>query len=256
MHIRDLRVCTSTCLHVCLHVCTHTIHVRTLVYMERHYVASFYRTSHWLIVSMHFVVSCTSSFTPLFPATNCALQRRDCQAVLCGNVETIISPSWTIYAVPWSSTERKDVERSVRIELHFSKLTASAGLNETVLTSLRDYNERFQMRMERYWGIRARSHIQRHRGRNHRITKSAIVKIGVYLMRYRILRENKLQEHETWISRDRLTPIIRTGVTLCSFCSYIHNPGPCILGGWSLCVEWASVVAKIAPQDSFWHILL
>src|SRR6218665_3787264 len=45
-------------------------------------------------------------------------------------------------------------------------------------------------------------------------------------------------------------PIFTTGVTLCSFCSYIHNPGPCILGGWSLCVEWASVVAKIAPQDS------
>src|SRR6218665_1586388 len=51
--------------------------------------------------------------------------------------------------------------------------------------------------------------------------------------------------------RMQFTPIIRTGVTLCSFCSYIHNPGPCILGGWSLCVEWASVVAKIAPQDSF-----
>src|SRR6218665_2939639 len=45
---------------------------------------------------------------------------------------------------------------------------------------------------------------------------------------------------------------IGTGVTLCSFRSYIHNPGPCILGGWSLCVEWASVVAKIAAQeDSF-----
>src|SRR6218665_1808098 len=48
--------------------------------------------------------------------------------------------------------------------------------------------------------------------------------------------------------RLQFTPIIGTGVTLCSFCSYIHNPGPCILGGWSLCVEWASVVAKIAPQ--------
>src|SRR6218665_2411538 len=50
--------------------------------------------------------------------------------------------------------------------------------------------------------------------------------------------------------RLQFTPIIGTGVTLCSFCSYIHNPGPCILGGWSLCVDWASVVAKIAPQDS------
>src|SRR6218665_965854 len=51
--------------------------------------------------------------------------------------------------------------------------------------------------------------------------------------------------------RMQFTPIIRTGVAICSFCSYIHNPGPCILGGWSICVEWASVVAKIAPQDSF-----
>src|SRR6218665_205641 len=49
----------------------------------------------------------------------------------------------------------------------------------------------------------------------------------------------------------QFTPIIGTGVTLRSFCSYIHNPGPCILGGWPLCVAWASVVAKIAPQDSF-----
>ena len=40
---------------------------------------------------------------------------------------------------------------------------------------------------------------------------------------------------------------IGTGVTLCSFCSYLHNPGLCILGGWPLCVEWASSVAKIAP---------
>src|SRR6218665_3182965 len=54
-----------------------------------------------------------------------------------------------------------------------------------------------------------------------------------------------------WHQRTQFTPIIRTGVTLCSFCSYNHNPGPCILGGWSLCVEWASVVAKIASQDSF-----
>jgi len=45
-------------------------------------------------------------------------------------------------------------------------------------------------------------------------------------------------------------------VTLCSFWSYLHNPGPCILGGWPLCVEWASFVATNAPQDSFWHILL
>src|SRR6218665_3359339 len=51
--------------------------------------------------------------------------------------------------------------------------------------------------------------------------------------------------------RLQFAPIIGTGVTLCSFCSFIHSPGPCILGGWSLCVEWASVVAKIASQDSF-----
>src|SRR6218665_895505 len=51
--------------------------------------------------------------------------------------------------------------------------------------------------------------------------------------------------------RSQFTPLIGTGVTLCSFCSYLHNPGPCILGGWPLCVEWVSSVAKIAPQDSF-----
>ena len=26
--------------------------------------------------------------------------------------------------------------------------------------------------------------------------------------------------------RSQFTPLIRTGVTLCSFCLYIHNPGP------------------------------
>jgi len=36
----------------------------------------------------------------------------------------------------------------------------------------------------------------------------------------------------------------------------MNNPGLCILGGWPLCVEWASFGATIAPQDSFWHILL
>src|SRR6218665_3317419 len=51
--------------------------------------------------------------------------------------------------------------------------------------------------------------------------------------------------------RSQFTPLIGTGVTLCSFCSCIHNPGPCILGGWPFCVEWASFAAKIAPQDSF-----
>src|SRR6218665_1509337 len=28
---------------------------------------------------------------------------------------------------------------------------------------------------------------------------------------------------------------------LCSFCSYLHNPGPCILGGWPICVKWAFI---------------
>ena len=36
----------------------------------------------------------------------------------------------------------------------------------------------------------------------------------------------------------------------------LHNPSPCILIGWPLCMEWASFGATIAPQDSFWHILL
>src|SRR6218665_2455297 len=31
--------------------------------------------------------------------------------------------------------------------------------------------------------------------------------------------------------RSQFTPLIGTGVTLCSFCSSLHNPGPCILGG-------------------------
>src|SRR6218665_1873555 len=43
--------------------------------------------------------------------------------------------------------------------------------------------------------------------------------------------------------------IIGKGVTLCSFCSYLHNPGPCILGGWPLCLKWASFVARTASQD-------
>src|SRR6218665_3361049 len=51
--------------------------------------------------------------------------------------------------------------------------------------------------------------------------------------------------------RSQFTPLIGPGVALCSFCSYLHNPGLCILGGWPLCVEWASFVATIAPQHSF-----
>src|SRR6218665_3579711 len=51
--------------------------------------------------------------------------------------------------------------------------------------------------------------------------------------------------------RLQFTPLIGSGVTLCSFCSFIHNPGPCILGGWPLCVEWASFVAKIACPGFF-----
>src|SRR6218665_3172989 len=40
--------------------------------------------------------------------------------------------------------------------------------------------------------------------------------------------------------RSQFTPLIGIEVTLCSFCSYLHNTGPCIIGGWPLCVEWAS----------------
>src|SRR6218665_3041265 len=41
--------------------------------------------------------------------------------------------------------------------------------------------------------------------------------------------------------RSQFTPLIGTGVALRSFCSHLHNPGPCILGGWPLCVEWAFI---------------
>ena len=50
-------------------------------------------------------------------------------------------------------------------------------------------------------------------------------------------------------------PFKGTGVTLCSFCQYFHNPGPCILSGWFHCVEWASFGTVIATQDSFQHFL-
>src|SRR6218665_2199460 len=56
--------------------------------------------------------------------------------------------------------------------------------------------------------------------------------------------------------RSQFTPLVGTGVTLCSFCSWLHNPSSCILGGCPLCVEWASFSATIAFQDSFSHILL
>src|SRR6218665_1947638 len=38
--------------------------------------------------------------------------------------------------------------------------------------------------------------------------------------------------------RSQFTPLIGTGVTLCSFCSYLHNPDPCILGCWPLWFLW------------------
>src|SRR6218665_3780327 len=50
--------------------------------------------------------------------------------------------------------------------------------------------------------------------------------------------------HQRW----QFTPLIGTWVTRCPFCSYLHNPGPCTLGDWPLCVEWASFVATIAPR--------
>src|SRR6218665_2911778 len=40
------------------------------------------------------------------------------------------------------------------------------------------------------------------------------------------------------------------GFLFVPFASYHHTPGSCILGGWPLCVEWASFVATIAPQHS------
>src|SRR6218665_1837628 len=58
--------------------------------------------------------------------------------------------------------------------------------------------------------------------------------------------------------RLQFTPIIGTGVTLCFFCSYIHNPGPCILGGWSLCVEWLPFSQRLLPRilsDTFYSSL-
>src|SRR6218665_2100988 len=46
------------------------------------------------------------------------------------------------------------------------------------------------------------------------------------------------------------------GVTLCSFSPYFQKPGPCILGGWTFCVEWPSIGTAIAPQESFRYFLL
>src|SRR6218665_962257 len=45
------------------------------------------------------------------------------------------------------------------------------------------------------------------------------------------------------------------GVTVCSLCLHFHKPGSCILSGWPLWLEWASIVTAIASQDSFRHIL-
>src|SRR6218665_1362036 len=57
--------------------------------------------------------------------------------------------------------------------------------------------------------------------------------------------------------RSQFTPLIGTGVTLCFFCSYLHNQGPCILGGWPLCVEWAFFVALLPRilSDTFYSSL-
>src|SRR6218665_3594404 len=41
------------------------------------------------------------------------------------------------------------------------------------------------------------------------------------------------------------------GLLFVPFARTSTTQGLCILGGWPLCVEWASFVAKIAPQDSF-----
>src|SRR6218665_152792 len=42
----------------------------------------------------------------------------------------------------------------------------------------------------------------------------------------------------------------------CSFCSYLHNSGPCILGGRPLCVEWDSFGATIVPGLFLTHSTL
>src|SRR6218665_2094265 len=58
--------------------------------------------------------------------------------------------------------------------------------------------------------------------------------------------------------RSQFTPLNGAGVTLCSFCSYLPNPGPCILGGWPLCVEWASFGKRLLPiilSDTFYSSL-
>src|SRR6218665_2059853 len=48
----------------------------------------------------------------------------------------------------------------------------------------------------------------------------------------------------------------RNGNILCPFCPYFNSPDSCILGGWPLCLEWASICTAIAPQGSLRHILL
>src|SRR6218665_1573393 len=40
------------------------------------------------------------------------------------------------------------------------------------------------------------------------------------------------------------------GGTPCSFCPYFNSSNSCILGGWPLCLEWASIGTAIAPQGS------
>jgi len=44
--------------------------------------------------------------------------------------------------------------------------------------------------------------------------------------------------------------------SLCPICPYFNSPKSCILGGWPLCLEWASIGTAIAPQGSLWRILL
>ena len=42
----------------------------------------------------------------------------------------------------------------------------------------------------------------------------------------------------------------QTALLLVPFAPYFHKIYPCILDGWPLCVEWASIGTTIAPLGS------
>src|SRR6218665_3313553 len=58
--------------------------------------------------------------------------------------------------------------------------------------------------------------------------------------------------------RSQFTPLIGIGVTLCSFCSYLHNPGPCILGGRPSVWNGLPLSQRLLPRilsDTFYSSL-